>query len=90
MSFSKSRIIDVHIDMNHIRFSLENGCELAVPISWYPKLERASINKLKTFRLTDCGTGIMWDDIDELIKLEDVVNGKHYTPPKGNRPAFDL
>ncbi|MBP7570561.1 MAG: DUF2442 domain-containing protein, partial [Acidobacteria bacterium] len=45
----------------------------AVPLSWYPRLERASDEQRANWRLIGPGTGVHWPDIDEDLVLEDLL-----------------
>ena len=48
---------------------LEDGREIGVPYSWFPRLANASAEQLQNWRFIGRGTGIHWEDIDEDISV---------------------
>lgn len=63
------RATDVRYTENKLHVALSDGREISVPLSWFPRLERASAAQRKRHRLIGDGTGIRWDDIDEDISV---------------------
>ena len=43
---------------------LEDGRSLSVPLSWLPRLERASAKQRREFELVDSGEEIRWPQLD--------------------------
>ncbi len=71
------KAIEVKIIENHaIWVLLEDGREISVPITWYPRLSKASIEELNNFRLIGRGTGIHWEDLDEDLSIKGFILGK--------------
>jgi hypothetical protein len=52
---------------------LEDGRELIVPISWFPRLAGADQKQRNNFRLIGRGVGIHWPDLDEDISVENLL-----------------
>lgn len=50
---------------NKVFFSLKDGREIGVPLSWYPKLEKASEKELLDYTISPGGYGVHWNLIDE-------------------------
>ena len=48
---------------------LVDGRELGVPLSWFPRLENATEEQLKNYRLIGEGIGIHFPDVDEDISV---------------------
>jgi hypothetical protein len=49
---------------------LEDGRELSIPLEWFPKLRNASMKELNNWRLIGNGEGIHWEDLDEDLSVE--------------------
>jgi len=48
---------------------LQDGREIGVPILWFPRLRKASLEQLNDWRLIGNGVGIHWESIDEDISV---------------------
>lgn len=59
ISFSSDELIVV----------LADGRRIAVPKTWFPRLEQATTEQLANFELLGDGEGIHWPDIDEDISV---------------------
>lgn len=64
LSFSKDKMI----------VFLEDGRELSVPLEWFPKLRNASLEQLKKWRFIGNGEGIHWEELDEDISVERLLD----------------
>ena len=53
---------------------LEDGREIAIPLAWFPRLRDASKEQLNNWRLICDGEGIHWEDLDEDISVELLLN----------------
>ncbi|HQO32969.1 MAG TPA: DUF2442 domain-containing protein [Chitinophagales bacterium] len=53
---------------------LEDGREIAIPLAWFPRLRDASKEQLNNWRLIGDGEGIHWEDLDEDISVELLLN----------------
>ena len=78
MSFST--IIKSHNAVN-LSFSeekmtifLEDGRELAIPLEWFKRLRNASLQQLNNWRFIGKGEGIRWDELDEDILVENLLD----------------
>lgn len=65
----KSQAVKVQFAQGFIKVSLADGRELAVPISWFPRLEKATPTQRRKWRLIGGGVGIHWEEIDEDISV---------------------
>jgi hypothetical protein len=72
ISKSKNAIDIVFSDSKMIVF-LEDGRELAVPLEWFPRLRKATEEQLKKWRFIGKGQGIHWEEIDEDISIENLL-----------------
>ena len=74
LTINKSTIaLDIWFDDSKMFLILEDGRELAVPLAWFPKLNKASEHELKNWRFIGGGEGIHWEDLDEDILVEGLL-----------------
>ena len=52
---------------------LEDGRELAIPLEWFPRLRKATVEQLSKWRFIGKGEGIHWEEIDEDISIENLL-----------------
>jgi hypothetical protein len=52
----------------------EDGRELAVPLEWFHKLRNATKEQLDKWRFIGKGEGIHWEDLDEDISVENLLD----------------
>jgi hypothetical protein len=64
VSFSESKMI----------LSIEDGREISIPLEWFPKLRNASSEELNNWRFIGNGEGIHWEDLDEDISVERLLD----------------
>jgi hypothetical protein len=55
---------------------LVDGRTVSVPLLWYPRLAHATPGERHHWRLIGRGEGIHWPDLDEDIKVENLLAGK--------------
>ena len=53
---------------------LEDGREFSIPLEWFIKLRNASVKQLENWRFIGDGEGIHWEDLDEDILVENLLN----------------
>ena len=77
MSFSviskSKKAIDIVFLNSKMTVFLEDGRELSIPLEWFPRLRKATIEQLNKWRLIGNGEGIHWEDIDEDISIENLL-----------------
>ena len=65
---------------------LTDGREIAVPLTWYPRLEHATPNERANWELIGRGDGMHWPHLDEDVSVEGILAGR----PSGESSAsFD-
>ncbi len=64
VSFSESKMI----------LFIEDGREISIPLEWFPKLRNATSEELNNWRLIGNGEGIHWEDLDEDISVERLLD----------------
>ncbi len=59
-----------------LRVVLADGREIAVPLAWFPRLQRATPEQRKEWRLIGGGVGLHWESVDEDISVESLLATK--------------
>ena len=65
---------NVEVKIDSIWFSLSDGRTIITPLAWSKSLLNASIEQRS--KLTISAYNVFWDDIDEIIGVENVLYGK--------------
>ena len=77
MSFSviskSKKAIDIVFENSKMIVFLEDGRELSIPLEWFPILREATTEQLNKWRLIGNGEGVHWEDIDEDILIENLL-----------------
>lgn len=55
---------------------LADGREIGVPLAWFPRLQKATPEQRRRWRLIGGGVGLHWEDIDEDISVESLLATK--------------
>ena len=55
---------------------LSDGRSISVPLSWYPRLNHATLSERNNWRWIGDREGIHWPDLDEDVSIENLVFGK--------------
>jgi hypothetical protein len=78
MSFSgnKAQATKLTFDKDAFSVYFADGRILAVPLAYFPRLMDASAKQLKKYELSGGGTGIHWDELDEDISVEGLLQGR--------------
>ncbi len=61
--------VDVMVTDDQVTVALADGRELAVPLSWFPRLREATEAQRRNWRFIGRGQGIHWPDVDEDISV---------------------
>jgi hypothetical protein len=64
---------DVICTDDTLRVVLVDGREIAVPLVWFPRLQNATPEQRKNWRLIGQGIGIHWESVDEDISVESLL-----------------
>ncbi|MEP6987158.1 MAG: DUF2442 domain-containing protein [Chloroflexota bacterium] len=59
--------------------TLKDGRLIGTPMSWYPRLMNATPQQLENYELW--AFGIHWEDLDEDLGIEGMLQGVHPKPP---------
>lgn len=66
---------EIRFDADNMWVSLTDGRQLAVPLSYFPRLQDATHEQRKKYELSGGGTGIHWEDLDEDISVPGLLLG---------------
>lgn len=66
---------NLRFDDNSMWVDLSDGRTIGVPLAWFPRLLHASGEQRTKFVISGGGTGLHWDDLDEDISVEALLNG---------------
>ncbi|MVM41973.1 DUF2442 domain-containing protein [Spirosoma sp. HMF3257] len=66
---------NVQIDSDAVIFSLSDGRTITIPLVWSKLLSVASTEQRTNFTIS--AYNVFWDDIDEIIGVENVLFGKN-------------
>ncbi|MBN2863536.1 MAG: DUF2442 domain-containing protein [Bacteroidales bacterium] len=61
--------LKVWFSKNMLYILLQDGREIGVPLLWFPRLRKATMDQLNDWRLIGNGVGIHWESIDEDISV---------------------
>jgi hypothetical protein len=69
------RVKTVRFTEEAISVDLMDGRTITVPLAWYPRLLKASPEKLLGWEICGAGYGIHWEEIDEDISTSGMLRG---------------
>jgi Protein of unknown function (DUF2442) len=68
--------VDVNCLADNLQVLLADGREIFVPLVWFPRLQKATEQQRKNWRLIGGGIGIHWEDVDEDISVSSLLRTK--------------
>lgn len=66
----------VMVSEESLTVDLTDGRTISVPLGWFPRLLHGSLEERNNWRLIGQGEGIHWPDLDEDIRVENLIFGK--------------
>ncbi|KOR32932.1 hypothetical protein TI05_04150 [Achromatium sp. WMS3] len=69
--FLKGKV--ARFDDRYLHVELEDGRIISTPISWYKKLQSASLLQLQNYQFICRGTGIEWPEMDYHLSIESML-----------------
>lgn len=73
---SDTRVADVEVTDEMLTVILRDGRRISAPLSWFPRLLRATAQQRRVWRLNGPGFGIHWPEIDEDLSVEGLLRGE--------------
>ncbi len=68
--------VEVACTDHSLNVVLADGREIAVPLVWFPRLQNATPDERRKWRLIGGGIGIHWESVDEDISVESLLRLK--------------
>lgn len=68
--------VEVSCTNDSLNVVLADGREISVPLVWFPRLQNATKEERREWRLIGGGIGIHWEAIDEDISVESLLRLK--------------
>ena len=65
--------VDVALTDDRLTVTLADGRELAVPLSWFPRLREATEAQRRNWRFIGRGQGIHWPEVDEDVSVASLL-----------------
>lgn len=69
------RVEAVHFTRDALVVDLMDGRSISVPLSWYPRLLKATAKQRASWEVCGGGYGIHWPEIDEDLSTEGLLRG---------------
>src|SRR5689334_13126048 len=69
------RVEAVHFTRESLVVDLMDGRSISVPLSWYPRLLKATPKQRASWEICGGGYGIHWPDIDEDLNTAGLLRG---------------
>ena len=66
----------VSFDSDNMWIDLADGRQLGIPLSYFPRLLRATPAQRRKYTISGGGAGLHWDHLDEDISVRGLVLGK--------------
>ena len=75
-STAEARAQKVAVTEDALVVDLSDGRTISVPLAWYPRLLHGTPEERSNWRFIGDGEGIHWLDLDEDIRVENLLAGK--------------
>lgn len=68
---------DVQCSEDSLTVTLLDGRVISAPLSWFPRLSRATSEQKSKWEILGDGEGIHWPEIDEDLSVSGLLQGTH-------------
>ena len=68
--------VEIFCTDDALRVILADGREIAAPLVWFPRLQKATPEQRKDWRLIGGGIGIHWEAADEDVSVESLLRSR--------------
>lgn len=65
----------LEFDADFLRVNFADGRVLSVPLQWFPRLRRASLEQLQRYEIAGGGISLHWPELDEDISVAGLMGG---------------
>ena len=66
----KNRVVNIWFDAQRVFAEYHDGRVVGLPLSWFPRLEKANDKQRKNFELWNDGAWIHWEELDEDLSAD--------------------
>jgi DNA-binding XRE family transcriptional regulator len=81
LATEKIRALNIWFERGKIFIELQDGREVGVPLSHYPRLAHAGPEDLADWEMDDSGTSIHWPRLDEDLTVSGLLAGRRSVQP---------
>jgi hypothetical protein len=75
ISVKEAHAVRVSFNDNNLSVELADGRQISVPLSYFPRLLKASSEQRNKYVISGGGTGLHWEEIDEDISVNGLLVG---------------
>lgn len=68
--------VEVTVDETALTVTLQDGRQLLVPLSWYPRLQAGTTTERDAWEILGDGYAVAWPSLDEHIGVEGLLAGR--------------
>ncbi|MCX5861539.1 MAG: DUF2442 domain-containing protein [Deltaproteobacteria bacterium] len=68
--------VNVEVTEESLSVDLNDGGTILAPLAWFPRLLHGTQAERNNWRFIAGGEGIHWPDLDEDIRIENILSGK--------------
>ena len=72
-----ARADKIWFDQDNMWVLFTDGRQLSVPLAYFPRLQKATIEQRENFVMSGGGYGIHWDELDEDIHVQSLLAGSY-------------
>jgi hypothetical protein len=66
----------ISVSNDTLTVSLDDGRQLTIPLSWYPRLQHGSEQERESWKILGGGYAVEWPTLDEHIGIEGLLAGR--------------
>jgi hypothetical protein len=66
----ENHAVNIWFDTQRVFAEFQDGRVVGLPLSWFPKLEKANDKQRKNFELWNDGAWIHWEELDEDLSAD--------------------
>lgn len=68
-ALDRPRAVSAAVDQAHLRVTLDDGREIAVPVTWFDWLAAATSAQRDDLTIIEGGAGIAWNQLDDSLSV---------------------
>ncbi len=72
-----ARADKIWFDQDNMWVLFTDGRQLSVPLAYFPRLQKATMEQRENFMMSGGGYGIHWDELDEDIHVQSLLAGSY-------------